>query len=46
MFCVQSELKEAREAMVEANTQEFAFGFLQQALKNKIEDAEVRQAIF
>lgn len=27
--------------MVEANNQEYAFNFLQQSLKNKIQDAEV-----
>lgn len=27
--------------MVEANTQEYAFNFLQQSLKNKIDDTEV-----
>ncbi|XP_016325615.1 cingulin-like protein 1 [Sinocyclocheilus anshuiensis] len=31
---------EAREVMVEANTQEYAFNFLQQTLKNKIQDTE------
>ena len=44
LVCVrvgQGELKEAREVMVEANTQEYAFNFLQQSLKNKIQDAEV-----
>ena len=34
-------MKEARDVMVEANTQEYAFNFLQQSLKNKIQDAEV-----
>ncbi|KAG9266118.1 myosin-6-like isoform X1 [Astyanax mexicanus] len=37
---MEVELKEAREVMVEANTQEYAFNFLQQSLKNKIQDAE------
>ncbi|KAM9450476.1 uncharacterized protein Hap1MRO34_021094 isoform 2-T2 [Clarias gariepinus] len=37
---VEVELKEAREVMVEANTQEYAFNFLQQSLKNRIQDAE------
>ncbi|KAJ8402102.1 hypothetical protein AAFF_G00373370 [Aldrovandia affinis] len=37
---LESEMKEAREVMVEANTQEYAFNFLQQSLKNKILDAE------
>ncbi|XP_053096193.1 cingulin-like protein 1 isoform X2 [Pangasianodon hypophthalmus] len=37
---IDVELKEAREVMVEANTQEYAFNFLQQSLKNKIQDAE------
>ncbi|XP_018611379.1 cingulin-like protein 1 isoform X2 [Scleropages formosus] len=36
----ESELKEAREMMVEAHTQEYAFNFLQQSLKNKIKDHE------
>lgn len=27
--------------MVEANTQEYAFTFLQQSLKNRVQDAEV-----
>ena len=34
-------MKEARDVMVEANTQEYAFNFLQQSLKNKIQVAEV-----
>ena len=38
---VQIEVKEARDVMVEANTQEYAFNFLQQSLQNKIQDAEV-----
>lgn len=38
---VQIEVKDARNMMVEANTQEYAFNFLQQSLKNKIQDAEV-----
>ncbi|TRY97125.1 hypothetical protein DNTS_032784 [Danionella cerebrum] len=37
---MEEELKEAREVMVEANTQEYAFNFLQQTLKNKIHDTE------
>ncbi|XP_076842504.1 uncharacterized protein LOC143487076 [Brachyhypopomus gauderio] len=37
---MEVELREAREVMVEANTQEYAFNFLQQSLKNKIQDAE------
>ncbi|XP_016423564.1 intracellular protein transport protein USO1-like [Sinocyclocheilus rhinocerous] len=37
---MEKELKEAREVMVEANTQEHAFNFLQQTLKNKIQDTE------
>ncbi|XP_051534094.1 cingulin-like protein 1 isoform X2 [Myxocyprinus asiaticus] len=37
---MEKELKEAREVMVEANTQEYAFNFLQQSLKNKIQDTE------
>ncbi|RXN24627.1 cingulin 1 isoform X1 [Labeo rohita] len=37
---MEKELKEAREVMVEANTQEYAFNFLQQTLKNKIQDTE------
>lgn len=41
VFVLQVELKEAREVMVEANTQEYAFNFLQQSLKNRIQDAEV-----
>lgn len=39
---VQIEVKEARDMMVEANTQEYAFNFLQQSLKNKLQDADVR----
>lgn len=39
---VQFEVKQAREMMVEANTQEYAFNYLQQSLQNKIQDAEVR----
>lgn len=35
------EVKEARNMMVEANSQEYAFNFLQQSLKNRIQDAEV-----
>ncbi|KAM4634150.1 uncharacterized protein ACJ7VT_009490 [Polymixia lowei] len=37
---MEIELKEARDMMVEANTQEYAFNFLQQSLKNKLQDAE------
>ncbi|XP_034048301.1 cingulin-like protein 1 isoform X2 [Thalassophryne amazonica] len=37
---MEIELKNARDIMVEANTQEYAFNFLQQSLKNKIQDAE------
>ncbi|KAM7393296.1 hypothetical protein PAMA_008104 [Pampus argenteus] len=37
---MEIEVKEARDVMVEANTQEYAFNFLQQSLKNKIQDAE------
>ncbi|GAA6092368.1 uncharacterized protein LOC118819947 isoform X1, partial [Tachysurus ichikawai] len=37
---IDVELKEAREVMVEANTQEYAFNFLQQSLKNRIQDSE------
>ncbi|CAL8318076.1 unnamed protein product [Lota lota] len=37
---LEVEIKEARNLMVEANTQEYAFNFLQQSLKNKIQDAE------
>ncbi|XP_076019617.1 uncharacterized protein LOC143010914 isoform X2 [Genypterus blacodes] len=37
---MEVELKDARNMMVEANTQEYAFNFLQQSLKNKIQDAE------
>ncbi|XP_052392725.1 cingulin-like protein 1 isoform X2 [Carassius gibelio] len=37
---IEKELKEAREVMVEANTQEYAFSFLQQTLKNQIQDTE------
>ncbi|KAK1803739.1 hypothetical protein P4O66_021142, partial [Electrophorus voltai] len=37
---MEVELKDARVVMVEANTQEYAFNFLQQSLKNKILDAE------
>lgn len=38
---MQIEVKQAREVMVEANTQEYAFNFLEQSLKNRIQDAEV-----
>ncbi|XP_069562550.1 myosin heavy chain, embryonic smooth muscle isoform [Brachyistius frenatus] len=37
---MEIEVKGARDMMVEANTQEYAFNFLQQSLKNKIQDAE------
>ncbi|KAM8743835.1 uncharacterized protein AB9X84_018043 isoform 2-T2 [Acanthopagrus schlegelii] len=37
---MEIEVKEARDVMVEANTQEYAFNFLQQSLQNKIQDAE------
>jgi len=37
----QMEVKQARDMMLEANTQEYAFNFLQQSLQNKIHDAEV-----
>ncbi|XP_040013965.1 uncharacterized protein LOC120806664 [Xiphias gladius] len=37
---MEIEVKEARDMMLEANTQEYAFNFLQQSLKNKIQDAE------
>ncbi|KAI4816271.1 hypothetical protein KUCAC02_008603, partial [Chaenocephalus aceratus] len=37
---MEIEVKQARDVMVEANTQEYAFNFLQQTLKNKIQDAE------
>ncbi|XP_028274093.1 cingulin-like protein 1 isoform X2 [Parambassis ranga] len=37
---MEIEVKEARDMMVEANTQEYAFNFFQQSLKNKIQDAE------
>ncbi|XP_027881453.1 cingulin-like protein 1 isoform X3 [Xiphophorus couchianus] len=37
---MEIEVKDAREMMVEANNQEYAFNFLQQSLKNKIQDAE------
>ncbi|XP_073727732.1 uncharacterized protein [Misgurnus anguillicaudatus] len=37
---MEIELREAREVMVEANNQEYAFNFLQQSLKNKIQDTE------
>ncbi|KAK1883446.1 Cingulin-like protein 1 [Dissostichus eleginoides] len=38
---MEIEVKQARDVMVEANTQEYAFNFLQQTLKNKIQDAEL-----
>ncbi|XP_070707122.1 cingulin-like protein 1 [Pempheris klunzingeri] len=37
---MEVEVKEARDMMVEASTQEYAFNFLQQSLKNRIQDAE------
>nr|XP_043868860.1 uncharacterized protein LOC122758656 [Solea senegalensis] len=37
---MEVEVRQARDIMVEANTQEYAFNFLQQSLKNKIQDAE------
>ncbi|XP_069370035.1 cingulin-like protein 1 [Paralichthys olivaceus] len=37
---MEIEVREARDMMVEANTQEYAFNFLQQSLKNRIQDAE------
>ncbi|XP_054614257.1 cingulin-like protein 1 [Dunckerocampus dactyliophorus] len=37
---MEIEVKQARDMMLEANTQEYAFSFLQQTLKNKIQDAE------
>ncbi|XP_051267924.1 cingulin-like protein 1 isoform X2 [Dicentrarchus labrax] len=37
---MEIEVKEARNVMVEANTQEYAFNFLEQSLKNRIKDAE------
>ncbi|KAE8284799.1 hypothetical protein D5F01_LYC16234 [Larimichthys crocea] len=37
---MEIEVKDAREVMVEANTQEYAFNFLEQSLKNRIQDAE------
>lgn len=42
-FILQIEVKEARNVMVEANNQEYAFNYLQQSLNNKIQDAEVRR---
>ncbi|KAJ8415625.1 hypothetical protein AAFF_G00426050 [Aldrovandia affinis] len=36
---LETELTEAREMMVEANTQECAFNYLQQSLKSKLQDA-------
>lgn len=41
-FILQIEVKEARNVMVEANNQEYAFNYLQQSLNNKLQDAEVR----
>ncbi|XP_061887609.1 cingulin-like protein 1 isoform X1 [Entelurus aequoreus] len=37
---MEIEVKQARDMMLEANTQEYAFNFLQQSLKNQIQDAE------
>lgn len=37
---MEIEVKQAREIMVEANNQEYAFNFLQQSLKNQIQDTE------
>ncbi|KAM9338374.1 uncharacterized protein ABDE67_017932 [Symphorus nematophorus] len=37
---MEIEVKSARDMMVEANTQEYAFNFLQQNLKSRIQDAE------
>ncbi|XP_061733168.1 uncharacterized protein LOC133536556 [Nerophis ophidion] len=37
---MEMEVKQARDMMLEANTQEYAFNFLQQSLKNQIQDAE------
>ncbi|TNM92405.1 hypothetical protein fugu_019417 [Takifugu bimaculatus] len=37
---MEIEVKEARNVMVEANNQEYAFNYLQQSLNNKIQDAE------
>lgn len=37
---MEIEVKQAREVMVEANNQEYAFNFLQQSLKNQIQDTE------
>ncbi|XP_060933830.1 uncharacterized protein LOC133010310 [Limanda limanda] len=37
---MEIEVRQARDMMVEANTQEYAFNFLQQSLKNRIKDAE------
>ncbi|XP_056289143.1 uncharacterized protein LOC130205669 [Pseudoliparis swirei] len=37
---MEMEVKQARDMMLEANTQEYAFNFLQQSLQNKIHDAE------
>ncbi|XP_034457410.1 cingulin-like isoform X1 [Hippoglossus hippoglossus] len=37
---MEIEVRQARDMMVEANTQEYAFNFLQQSLKNKIQDSE------
>lgn len=41
LFIGQIEVKEARNVMVEANNQEYAFNYLQQSLNNRIQDAEV-----
>ncbi|XP_072310781.1 uncharacterized protein [Eucyclogobius newberryi] len=37
---MEIEVKQARDIMVEANNQEYAFNFLQQSLKNQIQDVE------
>ncbi|XP_075885380.1 uncharacterized protein LOC142890323 isoform X2 [Nelusetta ayraudi] len=37
---MEIEVTQARSMMVEANSQEYAFNFLQQSLKNRIQDAE------
>ncbi|XP_028457974.1 rac guanine nucleotide exchange factor JJ [Perca flavescens] len=37
---MEIEVKQARDMMVEANTQEYAFNYLQQSLNNKIQDTE------
>ncbi|KAJ3605349.1 hypothetical protein NHX12_027396 [Muraenolepis orangiensis] len=42
---MEVELKQSRDLMVEANTQEYAFNFLQQSLKNKIQDESLEKQI-